>query len=108
MLGFAEALILCMHACRLAHTKVLARPMPASRFAASPYIGEPYSLHCGPGLWCRKEQERDKVWSSRESTAMKRDALLDCLETGRDCYRHAWACTSVDIAIQVQDLIPSS
>ncbi len=33
--------------------------------------------------------------------AMKRDALLDCLDTARDCYRHAWARTSVDIAIQV-------
>ena len=32
---------------------------------------------------------------------MKRDALLDCLDTARDCYCHAWARTSVDIAIQV-------
>lgn len=42
---------------------------------------------------------------------MKRDALLDCLDTARDCYRHAWARTSVDIAIQVRlnlDLIPFS
>ena len=42
---------------------------------------------------------------------MKREALLDCLDTARDCYRHAWARTSVDIAIQVQlnlDLIPTS
>ena len=31
---------------------------------------------------------------------MKRDALLDCLDTARECYRHAWARTSVDIAIQ--------
>ena len=49
----------------------------------------------------RKEQDRDRAWSSRESTALKRDALLDCLDTARDCYRHAWARTSVDIAIQV-------
>ena len=33
---------------------------------------------------------------------MKRDALLDCLDTARDCYRHAWARTSVDIAIQAR------
>lgn len=36
---------------------------------------------------------------------MKRDALLDCLDTARDCYRHAWAHTSVDIAIQVLALL---
>ena len=51
------------------------------------------------------------MWSSRESTAMKRDALLDCLDTARDCYRHAWARTSVDIAVEVRlnlALIPSS
>ena len=38
---------------------------------------------------------------------MKRDALLDCLDTARECYRNAWARTSVDIAIQVR-LVPDT
>ena len=37
----------------------------------------------------------------RESGALKRAALLDCLDTARGCYRHAWARTSVDLAIEV-------
>ena len=37
----------------------------------------------------------------RESGALKREALLDCLDTARGCYRHAWARTSVDLAIEV-------
>ena len=37
----------------------------------------------------------------RESGALKRDALLDCLDTARGCYAHAWARTSVDLAIEV-------
>ncbi|CAK0783416.1 hypothetical protein CVIRNUC_006615 [Coccomyxa viridis] len=48
----------------------------------------------------KKQEDKDRAWSSRESAAMKRDALLDCLDTARECYRHAWARTSVDIAIQ--------
>ena len=51
-------------------------------------------------LGCRRQEDRDRAWSSRESAAMKRDALLDCLDTAQECYRHAWARTSVDIAIQ--------
>ena len=31
---------------------------------------------------------------------MKREALLDCLDTARSRYDQAWARTSVDIAIQ--------
>lgn len=38
---------------------------------------------------------------TRESGALKREALLDCLDTARGCYRHAWARTSVDLAIEV-------
>ena len=53
-------------------------------------------------IGCRKQEDKDRAWSSRESAAMKRDALLDCLDTARDCYRHAWARTSVDIAIQAR------
>ena len=37
----------------------------------------------------------------RESGALKREALLDCLDTARGCYAHAWARTSVDLAIEV-------
>lgn len=44
---------------------------------------------------------RAGVWSSRESLAMKRDAVLDCLDTARSRYGLAWARTSTDIAIQV-------
>lgn len=32
---------------------------------------------------------------------MKREALLDCLDTARSRYGLAWARTSTDIAIQV-------
>ncbi|CAL8464520.1 g4055 [Coccomyxa elongata] len=46
------------------------------------------------------KRERAAVWSSRESLAMKRDALLDCLDTARSRYGLAWARTSTDIAIQ--------
>lgn len=42
-----------------------------------------------------------ETWSSREAGGMKREAVLACLETARLCYQHAWARTSVDIAIQV-------
>lgn len=35
---------------------------------------------------------------------MKRDALLDCLDTARSRYGLAWARTSTDIAIQVRTL----
>lgn len=37
----------------------------------------------------------------RESGALKREALLDCLDTARGGYAHAWARTSVDLAIEV-------
>ncbi|KAK9904853.1 hypothetical protein WJX75_003856 [Coccomyxa subellipsoidea] len=45
-------------------------------------------------------RERAAVWTSRESLAMKREALLDCLDTARSRYGLAWARTSTDIAIQ--------
>eukprot|EP00884_Botryococcus_braunii_P013754 jgi/Botrbrau1/2237/Bobra.101_2s0065.1 len=47
-----------------------------------------------------KKKEKVDTWSSREAGAMKREALLCCLETARQCYEHAWARTSVDIAIE--------
>jgi hypothetical protein len=48
----------------------------------------------------RRGQKGD-TWSSKEAGAMKREALLACLETARDCYHNAWARTSVDLAIEV-------
>ncbi len=39
---------------------------------------------------------------TRESGALKREALLDCLDTARACYHNAWARTSVDLAIEVR------
>ena len=39
---------------------------------------------------------------TRESGALKREALLDCLDTARACYNNAWARTSVDLAIEVR------
>ena len=48
------------------------------------------------------------VWSSREAGAMKREALLDCLETARARYDQAWARTSVDLAIQARAESPLS
>ena len=32
---------------------------------------------------------------------MKRQALLDCIQAAQERYHNAWACTSVDLAIQV-------
>ena len=32
---------------------------------------------------------------------MKREALLDCFDTMKACYGHAWARTSVDLAVEV-------
>ena len=32
---------------------------------------------------------------------MKRQALLDCIDAARAQYHNAWACTSVDLAIEV-------
>ncbi|KAK9850114.1 hypothetical protein WJX84_008973 [Apatococcus fuscideae] len=40
------------------------------------------------------------VWTTAEALCMKREALLDCLETMRERHRLPWARTSVDIAIE--------
>ncbi|CAL5220662.1 g2708 [Coccomyxa viridis] len=79
-----------------------AKAAPEEGPAAEPNEADPFGLDqiIEKEEATKKEQDRDKAWSSRESMAMKRDALLDCLDTARDCYRHAWARTSVDIAIQ--------
>ena len=41
------------------------------------------------------------MWSHRQATCMKREALLECLEAARAVYGRPWARTSVDIAIEV-------
>lgn len=40
------------------------------------------------------------TWSKEEITGMKREALLDCFDTMKACYGHAWAWTSVDLAVE--------
>ncbi|KAK9818350.1 hypothetical protein WJX72_011096 [[Myrmecia] bisecta] len=47
-----------------------------------------------------KAKKSSVLWSSREILSMKRDALLDCVDTMKACYRQAWARTSVDMAIE--------
>ena len=44
---------------------------------------------------------RKGTWSHDEIVGMKREALLDCFDTMRACYGHAWARTLVDLAIEV-------
>ena len=41
------------------------------------------------------------VWTTAEALCMKREALLDCLETMQERHRLPWARTSIDIAIEV-------
>lgn len=43
---------------------------------------------------------KPSTWSKEEITGMKREALLDCFDTMKACYGHAWARTSVDLAIE--------
>lgn len=45
------------------------------------------------------------TWSKEEITGMKREALLDCFDTMQACYGHAWARTSVDLAVEVGCLL---
>ncbi|KAK9799798.1 hypothetical protein WJX73_010639 [Symbiochloris irregularis] len=47
-----------------------------------------------------KRKERSQTWSEAESSAMKRQALMDCLEAAKGQYHNAWACTAVDLAIE--------
>lgn len=47
------------------------------------------------------------TWSKEEITGMKREALLDCFDTMQACYGHAWARTSVDLAVEVGCLLHS-
>lgn len=51
-----------------------------------------------------RRKERSQTWSEAESAAMKRQALLDCIAAAKEQYHHAWACTSVDLAIEVSCL----
>jgi len=44
---------------------------------------------------------KPSTWSKEEIIGMKREALLDCFDTMKACYGHAWARTSVDLAIEV-------
>ena len=41
------------------------------------------------------------VWTTAEALCMKREALLDCLETMQERHKVPWARTSIDIAIEV-------
>ena len=45
------------------------------------------------------------VWTTAEALCMKREALLDCLETIKGRHHVAWARTSADIAIEVTPVI---
>jgi len=45
---------------------------------------------------------KPSTWSKEEITGMKREALLDCFDTMKACYGHAWARTSVDLATEVK------
>ena len=42
-----------------------------------------------------------RPWTASQCLAMKRQALLDCIQAAKERYPQAWARTSVDLAIQV-------
>ncbi|KAL4431489.1 hypothetical protein ABPG75_006745 [Micractinium tetrahymenae] len=48
----------------------------------------------------RAQPPRSATWSSAEVVSQRRAALLGCLDTAKESYRHAWARTSVDLLIE--------
>lgn len=73
-----------------------AAPAPAA--AEEAVEADPFGLDAMLSKPNRKE--RSQTWSEAESAAMKRQALLDCIAAAKEQYHHAWACTSVDLAIE--------
>ncbi|KAK9838128.1 hypothetical protein WJX81_002944 [Elliptochloris bilobata] len=81
-----------------------AAPMPEAEAEADPFnldaIMEPPALKPAPEPAPAAAPSGGGALRTRESGALKREALLDCLDTARGCYGHAWARTSVDLAIE--------
>ncbi|KAL4419554.1 hypothetical protein ABPG77_006885 [Micractinium sp. CCAP 211/92] len=48
----------------------------------------------------RSQPPKSVTWSSAEVVSQRRAALLGCLDTAKESYRHAWARTSVDLLIE--------
>lgn len=48
----------------------------------------------------KRQPPRSVTWSGAEVVSQRRAALLGCLDTAKECYRHAWARTSVDLLIE--------
>ncbi|KAK9824923.1 hypothetical protein WJX74_007145 [Apatococcus lobatus] len=71
---------------------------PAAPEPAAPAEPDPFNLDAL--IPDPSQLKAEGVWTTAEALCMKREALLDCLETMQERHRIPWARTSIDIAIE--------